>query len=116
VAPIDYGRAAALTDALEDRLVAALGGDEGVSRRAVLGGIGFAGSGTAAAGGDERAHGHFGARGEYGDGFDPHAFLRQFNTGFDGQEGLDQRVTGESFTCEWQARPASTCTTATRSR
>jgi len=109
----DYGTAGRLTDRLESRLASALGGEDGgggVSRRAVLGGIGVAGGATVAglggranargAGGDdgddhdhESTHGNFGAVGEYADAdFDPHAFLRQFNTGRDGQASVDQRV------------------------
>ena len=97
---VDYADSAALTTALEDRLTAALTGDD-VSRRAVLGGLGVAGSaalgltGTSAAAGedDEGEHGNFGATGEYEDRtFDPHEFLRTFNTGRDGRDGVNEDV------------------------
>ncbi|WP_276260689.1 multicopper oxidase domain-containing protein [Haloglomus litoreum] len=99
---LDYERAREYTDALEGRLVDALDGDQGVSRRAVLGSLGLAGGaalmgtggaddGHAGAGGGE-SHGNFGARGEFDEGFDPHEFLRTFNTGFDGQDNLTQEV------------------------
>ena len=88
--PIDYDRARALTEGLEDRLVEALRGDP-VSRRTVLGGVALAGGGLAAGrvgadggghGGGGSDHGNFGAVGEYdGRGFDPHEFLRSFETG-----------------------------------
>jgi FtsP/CotA-like multicopper oxidase with cupredoxin domain len=97
--PVDHERAAELTDALETRLVEAVADDLAVDRRSVLGGLGVAGStalglsGSGAAdgqGGDE--HGNFAAVGEYSGGFDPHEFLRTFNTGDWGQNDLDQRV------------------------
>jgi len=103
---MNYGRARAATGRLERRLVDGLDGE--VSRRGVLGAIGVAGAGAAAlSGGADAAsesdggggggdhHGGFGAAGEYGDGFDPHEFLRTFNTGYDGQAALDQRVVEE---------------------
>jgi len=105
VTRIDYERAAAVTESLEEQLVAALQG-ETVDRRTVLGGLGLAGgaalglAGTGAAhkqGGDdgESTHGKFGATGEYEGRFDPHEFLHQFNTGFDGQDNLTQDVLDE---------------------
>jgi len=97
---LDYERAREYTEALEGRLVDALDGDAGVSRRAVLGSLGLAGgaalmgSGGADGGhsGGESGHGNFGARGEFDEGFDAHEFLRTFNTGFDGQDNLTQEV------------------------
>ena len=89
--PIDYDRARAVTEALEARLVETLRGDP-VTRRTVLGGMALAGGagllGSADAhvgGADDEGpptHGHFGAVGEYeGSQFDPHEFLREFDTG-----------------------------------
>ncbi|NHN46845.1 multicopper oxidase domain-containing protein [Halostella sp. JP-L12] len=101
---VDYGDAARLTSALEDRLTAAIAGD-GVSRRTVLGGLGVAGSaalglsGPGAAGGghDEDGHGNFGAKGEYDDrSFDPHEYLRTFNTGHEGRDGVNEGVYEEN--------------------
>ncbi|WP_254821427.1 multicopper oxidase domain-containing protein [Haloglomus halophilum] len=97
---LDYERAREYTEALEGRLVDALDGDAGVSRRAVLGSLGLAGGaalmGTGGAdgghSGGESGHGNFGARGEFDEGFDAHEFLRTFNTGFDGQDNLTQEV------------------------
>ena len=104
---IDYGRAAELTDRLQTRLVDSVDGDAGVTRRAVLGGLGLAGgaalAGVGSAGDgthavaahdDEHgAHGNFGAKGEYADlDFDPHEFLTTFNTGRGGQENVQQDV------------------------
>ncbi|SEP28456.1 Multicopper oxidase [Halogranum amylolyticum] len=97
---LDYKRAAELTNELEQRLVDSLESDFATTRRAVLGGIGLAGSavlvGTGRAdseghgyGGD--SHGNFGAAGEYRDlDFDPHQFLYQFNTGRGEQENVPQ--------------------------
>jgi FtsP/CotA-like multicopper oxidase with cupredoxin domain len=97
----DYGRAGELTKTLEERLVAGLKG-EPIDRRSVLGGIGIAGagalalSGSASADGDHGGgghHGKFGAVGEYDSlDFDPHEFLYQFNTGYDGQSNVEQDV------------------------
>jgi FtsP/CotA-like multicopper oxidase with cupredoxin domain len=102
---VNYELARDVTETLETRLVDGLAGDDGVTRRAVLGGLagvgalGIAGSDPVRAGGDHDdtgGHGNFGARGEYQDArFDPHEFLRTFNTGFDGQEGLTQTVKHE---------------------
>jgi len=103
VSRLDYGLAHDLTDALESRLVERVADDPAVSRRAVLGGLslagasalGLAGSAPAAAvdGDDEHDHGNFGARGEYATAdFDPHEFLRTFNTGDAGQDDLTQAV------------------------
>ncbi len=100
VTGIDYDDAETLTAALEDRLTATLAPDT-VSRRSVLGGIGVAGSaalglsGTGAADGDhdDDEHGNFGPNGEYGDeNFDPHDFLRTFNTGGEGQDNVNENV------------------------
>jgi FtsP/CotA-like multicopper oxidase with cupredoxin domain len=87
-----YDAARKLTERFEGDLRGRLG--DGVSRRAVLGGAGTLGaaalgaSGSAGANGDHEnggghddGHGNFGAVGEYDDGFDPHAFLREFDTG-----------------------------------
>ncbi len=103
---IDYGRAGAITERLERRLVNSLTGEFDVSRRTVLGGLGVAGSAAIGLGGsqarasaadddeeDETDHGNFGAVGEYRDlNFDPHEFLTAFNTGASGQEHVPQRV------------------------
>ncbi|PSP31382.1 copper oxidase [Halobacteriales archaeon QH_10_67_22] len=94
--------AAELTSHLTDRLVDAVSNDAEVSRRAVLGGIGVAGAGAVGLSGrsraddtphDEASHGGFGPVGEFDStDFDPHEFLREFNTGFDGADDLPQRV------------------------
>ena len=100
---VDYGRAAEVTRALEERLVDGLDADLSVDRRTVLGGLGVAGSAALGLGstrssaapghGDEDEHGNFGAVEEYRDlEFDPHEFLTAFNTGEDGQESVPQRV------------------------
>ncbi|MFB6353230.1 MAG: multicopper oxidase domain-containing protein, partial [Halobacteriales archaeon] len=104
-------RAARMTGALEDRLLAAL--DGGVGRRAVLGGLGTAGAaalgasraGRAAGGptadtGAESTHGQFAAVGEdEGDGFDPHGFLREFDTGeVVGTDEAGRRIRAFEFT------------------
>jgi len=101
--PWDYERAAAFSEGLEERLTSALKGED-IDRRTVLGGLAMAGGAAAGiadtAAGDEghdgpydTHHGKFGAQGEFsGDGFDPHEFLRQFNTGFDGQDRVEQDV------------------------
>jgi FtsP/CotA-like multicopper oxidase with cupredoxin domain len=86
--------AASLTDALEDRLLDGLDVDAPSTRRSVLGGLSLAGgaalAGVGAANGGhgsgghgdgDSAHGNFGAVDEYESNFDPHAFLRRFNTG-----------------------------------
>jgi FtsP/CotA-like multicopper oxidase with cupredoxin domain len=101
--PVTYRRAREATDVLESRLLDALDGE--VSRRGVLGAIGAASVGAAGlatpvaanddGAGERDHHGAFGATGEYGDGFDPHEFLRTFNTGHDGQDGVEQRVVEE---------------------
>ena len=96
--PIDRKRAGELTASLERRLVDGL--DVAIDRRTVLGGLGLAGSaaltglGSADSGSHgHRGHGNFGAVGEYADvDFDPHEFLRTFNTGRDGQDNVEQRV------------------------
>ncbi len=103
---IDYSSAAEQTTALQERLVERLDTDLLVDRRSVLGGLGAAGSAalgfgssTAGANGghDDTEHGNFGAVGEYQDStFDPHEFLRSFNTGRDGQENVPQRVYEEN--------------------
>ncbi|QIO23768.1 multicopper oxidase domain-containing protein [Haloarcula sp. JP-L23] len=88
----DREDAAELTESLSDRLVSAVKDDAAVSRRAVLGGLGLAGasavglSGGATASGDhdgaESPHGRAGVVGEFQSAdFDPHEFLRTFETG-----------------------------------
>ncbi len=101
---LGYDRAAAVTAQLEDRLVDALEGESSVSRRTVLGSLGVAGSAALGVGSttgqttpghddDEEAHGNFGAVGEYQDvDFDPHEFLRTFNTGRSGQDAVPQDI------------------------
>ncbi|WP_255198748.1 multicopper oxidase domain-containing protein [Halorarius litoreus] len=104
---LDYGRAGALTRQLENRLTEKISGDVGVSRRSVLGGIALAGSaGLAGLGaaddGDHdheghSTHGNFGAKGEYADlDFDPHEYLRTFNTGRGEQDNVTQAVYEEN--------------------
>ena len=96
----DYESARELTDTLQSRLVDSLRDGSPVSRRAVLGGIGLAGgaalTGVGSADSGEHGgstHGNFGSVGEYNDTrFDPHEYLRQFNTGESGQENVPQRV------------------------
>ncbi len=108
----DRDDAARLTGRLAERLSTAIEPDARLSRRAVLGGLGMAGAGAlgviggasadgeAATDHEHSSHGNFGAVGEYdGVAFDPHAYLRAFNTGYesqqgvvDGQNGIDQRV------------------------
>ncbi|MHC3378493.1 multicopper oxidase domain-containing protein [Haloarcula sp. H-GB5] len=84
--------AAELTETLTGRLVSAVKEDAAVSRRAVLGGLGLAGasaigfSGSVSADGEHESipspHGASGTVGEYQSAdFDPHSFLREFNTG-----------------------------------
>ncbi|MHB9286047.1 multicopper oxidase domain-containing protein [Halobacteriales archaeon Cl-PHB] len=103
--PDEYDQAADLTRTLSERLTDAIEGDAGVSRRTVLGGLGVAGAsalavtgrGSANKGHDEdSAHGNFGPVGEYqSSDFDPHSFLREFNTGFEGTDSIgadSQRV------------------------
>ncbi|REA00961.1 copper oxidase [Haloferax sp. Atlit-6N] len=103
---LPYSRAAELTEQLEHRLVDSLESDFKTTRRAVLGGIGLAGSaalmGTGRA--DSEGHGHsgdshgnFGAVGEYSDlDFDPHEYLYQFNTGRGEQENVPQDIYEEN--------------------
>jgi FtsP/CotA-like multicopper oxidase with cupredoxin domain len=104
---IDYGRAAELTEMLEDRLVGSLDTDLAVDRRTVLGGLGLVGGaaltgiGSSQTGGspadDEQSHSGFGAVGEYQNtDFDPHEFLTTFNTGRNGQESVSQKVYEEN--------------------
>jgi FtsP/CotA-like multicopper oxidase with cupredoxin domain len=96
-------QAAQLTESLATRLREGVIEDAAVSRRSVLGALGVAGAGAIGLssrgeaheghGGDDSPHGNFGSEGAYrSTNFDPHTFLRQFNTGFDGQETVDQRV------------------------
>jgi FtsP/CotA-like multicopper oxidase with cupredoxin domain len=105
---VDYDLAADVTEYLETRLSDTIADDAAVSRRAVLGGIGAAGAGLLASGSgaassdhgsggdDGGSHGHFGSTGEYqGSEFDPHGFLREFNTGRDGGDNVAQRVSQE---------------------
>jgi FtsP/CotA-like multicopper oxidase with cupredoxin domain len=84
--------AAELTAELAGRLSEAVAEDAAVSRRAVLGAMGVASAGAVGLSGRSRAdaghddepspHGAFGAVGEYQSAdFDPHDFLRTFNTG-----------------------------------
>ncbi|MFC7134188.1 MULTISPECIES: multicopper oxidase domain-containing protein [Salinibaculum] len=101
---LGYERAGAVTARLEERLTDRLVGEQSVSRRTVLGSLGVAGSaalglgstrGSASAGheDDEDHHGNFGAVDEYRDrDFDPHEFLRAFNTGRNGQDAVPQDV------------------------
>jgi len=102
--PGDRSQAADLTRTLGRRLADAVEADAAVSRRAVLGGLGLAGAGALGLAGQGRAsndhgsgadeHGNFGAVGAYeSTDFDPHAFLREFNTGFETTESVpNQRV------------------------
>ncbi|WP_310930680.1 multicopper oxidase domain-containing protein [Halogeometricum luteum] len=103
----DYSQAAKLSERLEQRLVDSLESDFKTTRRAVLGGLGLAGSaaltGIGRADSDEHhgpgedSHGNFGATGEYSDtDFDPHEFLYQFNTGRGEQENVPQDVYEEN--------------------
>lgn len=103
----DYSRAAKLSKQLEHRLVDSLEADFKTTRRAVLGGLGLAGSaaliGSGRADSGEQhgpggdSHGNFGAVGEYNDtDFDPHEFLYQFNTGRGEQENVPQDVYEEN--------------------
>ncbi|RDZ39607.1 copper oxidase [Haloferax sp. Atlit-10N] len=103
----DYSQAAKLSERLEQRLVDSLESDFKTTRRAVLGGLGLAGSaaltgiGRADSGGQhgpgEDSHGNFGAVGEYSDtDFDPHEFLYQFNTGRGEQENVPQDIYEEN--------------------
>ncbi|MFB6236740.1 MAG: multicopper oxidase domain-containing protein [Halopenitus sp.] len=105
---IDYESAAEQTEELQNRLVDRLDTELLTDRRTFLGGLGAAGSAalglgssTASAGGghddEEDEHGNFGAVGEYRNmDFDPHEFLRSFNTGRDGQDNVPQRVYKEN--------------------
>lgn len=86
--------AASMTEQLENRLVDSIKDHEGVSRRSVLGGLALAGGsaitgiGAAQSGnesGGNATAGHdasFGTPGKYTEkNFDPHGYLREFNTG-----------------------------------
>ncbi|MFP4591084.1 MAG: multicopper oxidase domain-containing protein [Halobacteriales archaeon] len=93
-------RAAARTfTELERRLRTRLARTQGVTRRSVLGGVAgglvLANGLTDRATGNGGEHGMFGPHGEFEDPFDPHAFLRTFNTGSDGQADLEQEVYNE---------------------
>ncbi|MFB6299470.1 MAG: multicopper oxidase domain-containing protein [Halobacteriales archaeon] len=104
--PIDYERAAEMTQYLEAKLVAGL--DTDLDRRTVLKGLGGLAAGGAATMGTANAHstggqgaesygfdenGHFAEVGEYRDlNFDPHEFLSTFNTGSNGQDSVEQEV------------------------
>ena len=103
----DYSQAAKLSDKLEQRLVDSLESDLKTTRRAVLGGLGLAGSAALTGvgradsgeqhGPGEGSHGNFGAVGEYSDtDFDPHEFLYQFNTGRGEQENVPQDIFEEN--------------------
>ncbi|WP_251330291.1 multicopper oxidase domain-containing protein [Haloplanus pelagicus] len=100
---LTYPDAAALTKRLEARLVEGLRSELTATRRSVLGGLGLAGGATLAgvgraddgghAGGQDGSHGNFGAVGEYRDlEFDPHEYLRRFNTGRGESENVPQDV------------------------
>jgi len=101
--PDEYDHAAELTRTLSDRLTDAVAEDARVSRRAVLGGIGVAGASALAITGrgsaddghgnsEDDAHGNFGPVGEYqSTDFDPHSFLREFNTGFGGTDSISNK-------------------------
>lgn len=84
--------AGTVTRSLEERLVDSVKNHDGVSRRAVLGGLAIAGGsaivGTGATRSDDDTNDSndetmgFGAPGTYTEEqFDPHGFLREFNTG-----------------------------------
>lgn len=86
--PDGAAAATATTLSLQERLVNRVKNHEGVTRRSVLGALGVAGAagiaGTtnASSSDDETDVNRFGARGEYAlDQFDPHGYLREFNTG-----------------------------------
>jgi FtsP/CotA-like multicopper oxidase with cupredoxin domain len=96
-----YETAAAVTKRLEERVAERTTVDRPVDRRAVLGGLGLAGgacvaglaSAPAASDDDHAGHGNFGAVDEYRDrAFDPHEFLRAFNTGRSGRQHVEQEV------------------------
>jgi FtsP/CotA-like multicopper oxidase with cupredoxin domain len=102
---VTYDRAQSITESLEERLVDSLEAGVSVDRRTLLGGLGVAGTAalglgsasadTGHAGGhddDDGGHGGFGATGEYQGRFDPHEYLRTFNTGESGQENVEQEV------------------------
>ena len=101
---VSYDEAASVTDYLEQRLAETVDVDVPVGRRAVLGGLGVAGSAALGLGGsgatahpghddEDDSHGNFGSSGEYESGdFDPHEYLRTFNTGESGQDDLRQEV------------------------
>ncbi|MFB6210516.1 MAG: multicopper oxidase domain-containing protein [Halobacteriales archaeon] len=104
--PIEYDRAAEMTQYLQERLVEGLDAD--LDRRTVLKGLGGLAAGSAATMGTATAssthgsgsesygfdeNGHFAEVGEYRDlDFNPHEFLSTFNTGKDGQESVQQEV------------------------
>ena len=100
----EYDQAQSVTERLEERLTDSL--DVAVNRRAMLGALGVAGSTALGLGGsgvtaheghdeEESAHGNFGSVDEYDSEFDPHEFLRTFNTGDGGQEAVPQRIVEE---------------------
>ncbi|MFC7173659.1 multicopper oxidase domain-containing protein [Haloplanus litoreus] len=102
---LNYPDAAALTERLEGRLTESLRAELTATRRSVLGGLGLAGGAALAgvgraddgdgghAGHDGGSHGNFGAVGEYRDlNFDPHDYLRRFNTGRGESENVPQAV------------------------
>jgi FtsP/CotA-like multicopper oxidase with cupredoxin domain len=97
--------AESVTSQLETNLVEKLDVDLSVDRRTLLGGLGVAGSAALGLSSrasadpghghdeDDSAHGNFGSKGEYQSGdFDPHEFLRTFNTGESGQDSVEQEV------------------------
>ncbi|MFB6235295.1 MAG: multicopper oxidase domain-containing protein [Halopenitus sp.] len=103
---IEYDRAAEQTEELQNRLVENLDTDFLVDRRSVLGSLGAAGSAalgigsstaSADSGHDDDDHGNFGPAGEYRNtDFDPHEFLRSFNTGRGEQDNVPQRIYEEN--------------------
>jgi FtsP/CotA-like multicopper oxidase with cupredoxin domain len=106
MAPINRDRAVAMTELLEEKLLANL--DTTLDRRTVLKGVGGVAAGSSAVMGTASAHstdgpgseaygfeenGHFAEVGEYRDrDFDPHEFLTTFNTGNNGQDSVEQEV------------------------
>ncbi|MFW5905710.1 MAG: multicopper oxidase domain-containing protein, partial [archaeon] len=99
---IDFDRAAEVTKALEERLVHSIEAAPGCSRRTVLGALGVTGSAAIGLGGtsnsakaasdDGDEHGNFGVVDEYRNrAFDPHEYLRTFNTGDGEQRSVSQR-------------------------
>ncbi len=105
--PLQPDDAKATVRRLEQRLSSSLDENANIDRRKLLGGLGLAGGGLLAAltgltsaqegpshePDGSHAHGNMGPVGEYETTtFDPHEYLRAFNTGHDGQDIVDQRV------------------------